>query len=110
MKITITEQAAAKIREKMNGSSKLLKLKYETEGCGCVMSGVPTLTAVGPDDLIESDDVLLDTNEMPIYVEKSKMIFLDDILKIDFSEASNTYQLKSPNQILNGRMAFTGKA
>ncbi|WP_433742992.1 iron-sulfur cluster biosynthesis family protein [Falsibacillus pallidus] len=106
MKITITNEALAKIEEKINGSGKVLKLKYETEGCGCVMSGVPTLMAVGQDELNQGEDIEVETNGMPIYMEKSKLVFFDEDLKIDYSASSNAYQLKSPNQILNGRMSF----
>jgi uncharacterized protein YqkB len=50
--------------------------------------------------------VTVETNSLPILVEKSKTVFLDEELKIDFSSSSNTFQLKSPGQIINGRMNF----
>jgi uncharacterized protein YqkB len=104
MKIQLTDAAAEKISEKTEGRTGHLKLKYDIDGCGCVVSGVPTLWYVSEPD--EIDDVAVDTNHFPILVEKSKTVFLDEELKIDFSTASNTFQLKSPGQILNGRMNF----
>ncbi|KSU64137.1 heme biosynthesis protein HemY [[Bacillus] enclensis] len=104
MKIQLTEAAAEKINEKTAGRRGHLKLKYDIDGCGCVVSGVPTLWYVSEPD--EIDDVAVETNHFPILVEKSKTVFLDEELKIDFSTASNTFQLKSPGQILNGRMNF----
>ncbi|MEI5907091.1 iron-sulfur cluster biosynthesis family protein [Bacillus spongiae] len=107
MKITLTNVAQDKINEKIADQTGLLKLKYETEGCGCVVSGVPTLWLVDEKD--EGEDVVIETNQMPILVEKSKMVFLDENLTIDFSETSNTFMLKTPGQILNGRMGFINK-
>ncbi|XXM74095.1 iron-sulfur cluster biosynthesis family protein [Lysinibacillus sphaericus] len=104
MNIQLTDAAAEKIHEKTAGQRGRLKLKYDIDGCGCVVSGVPTLWYVSEPD--EIDDVTVETDHFPILVEKSKMVFLDEELKIDFSTASNTFQLKSPGQILNGRMNF----
>jgi uncharacterized protein YqkB len=104
MKIQLTDEAAEKINDKIAGQKGFLKLKYDIEGCGCVVSGIPTLWYVTKPDEIE--DVTVETNSLPILVEKSKTVFLDEELKIDFSSNSNTFQLKSPGQILNGRMNF----
>jgi uncharacterized protein YqkB len=104
MKIQLTDAAAEKITEKISGKKGYLKLKYDIDGCGCVVSGIPTLWYVSEPD--EIDDVTIETNHFPILVEKSKTVFLDEDLKIDFSTTSNTFQLKSPGQILNGRMNF----
>lgn len=103
MEITITEAAAQKIGQRINGKAGFLKLKYDTEGCGCVVSGITALWLVND---LEDEDVAIETNDKTVYIEKSKAVFLDEKMKIDFSENSNTFQLKSPNQILNGRMSF----
>ncbi|OMP67850.1 iron-sulfur cluster biosynthesis family protein [Domibacillus epiphyticus] len=107
MEITITPAAAKKIRELRNRERGLLKLKWDTEGNGCVLNGVPTLWYVDEPD--EDHDVLLETNDMSILVEKPKMVFYDEELKIDYSTDAGMFQLKSPGQILNGRMAFRNK-
>ncbi|WP_028401761.1 iron-sulfur cluster biosynthesis family protein [Ectobacillus panaciterrae] len=104
MRITITEEAEGKINELINGQEGMIKLKYETEGCGCVMSGVPTLWYVGAPK--SDDDIIIETNYRPVLMEKSKRVFFDEELKIDFSKTANTFQLKSPGQIFNGTMAF----
>ncbi|MFJ8256196.1 iron-sulfur cluster biosynthesis family protein [Peribacillus asahii] len=51
----------------------------------------------------------MDTNGPTIYVEKSKMIYLDEVMKIDFVESANCFMLKSPNEILNPRLSFYRK-
>lgn len=103
MEIKITDSAAQKINEKLPGKPGFLKLKYETEGCGCVVSGVTALWFV---DELDEDDQAIQTNDLTIHIEKSKAVFLDENMTIDFSDSANTFQLRSPNQILNGRMSF----
>ncbi|OXS77541.1 iron-sulfur cluster biosynthesis family protein [Domibacillus enclensis] len=107
MNITITPAAAEKIHALKNRENGLLKLKWDTEGNGCVLNGVPTLWYV--DEADADHDVLLETNDMSILVEKPKMVFYDEEVKIDYSREAGMFQLKSPNQILNGRMAFRNK-
>ncbi|MDZ5712078.1 iron-sulfur cluster biosynthesis family protein [Jeotgalibacillus haloalkalitolerans] len=103
MKIEITKTAAEKIAEKIPAESGYLKLKYDTEGTGCVLNGVPILWYV---EKAEEEDQLIETNDRPILVETSKKVFYDKVLKIDYSESARTFQLKSPGQMINGRMSF----
>ena len=106
MKITITDHAAEKINQYKIGKDGWLKLKYDAEECGCVMCGVTNLWLVNE---LEEDDYEIQTNHGGIYVEKSKEVFLDDVLTIDFNQASHCFQLKSPNQYLNPRMSLLDK-
>ncbi|MEH7239302.1 iron-sulfur cluster biosynthesis family protein [Bacillus sp. JJ1562] len=68
------------------------------------MAGVPTLLFVSSKD--ETEDFLLETSYRPVIMEKSQMINFDDDLTIDYSNSVNSFQLKSPQQFINGRMSF----
>ena len=103
MEINITEAATEKINEKLNNRDGYLKLKYDTDDCGCAVNGVVALWFI-PE--LETDDIAIETNDRTVYAEKSKMVFFDEQMKIDFSQASNCFQLKSPQQILNGHMSL----
>lgn len=103
MEIVITEAAIQKMNEKINGSNGYVKLKYDIEGCGCAVDGVFVLWLV---DELDEDDIAIETNDRTIYMEKSKTVFFDEQMKIDFSDTANSFQLKSPYQILNGRLSF----
>ena len=76
MYIEWTDHALTKINEKINGENGYLLLKYDTEGCGCLVDGVTALWLV---DELDDDFEKVETNGLTIYVEKSKMIFLDEI-------------------------------
>jgi uncharacterized protein YqkB len=104
MNITFTDRAAEKIQTKLaKTSGAMLKLKYDTDGCGCVVSGVPTLWVVSEK---EEGDIEISTNFQPILIEKTKQVFFDEEMTIDFVEAANCFMLKSPGQILNPRMSL----
>ncbi|MGG1675052.1 iron-sulfur cluster biosynthesis family protein [Neobacillus sp. NRS-1170] len=103
MEITITAEAAEKINERTANREGYLKLKYDTDGCGCAVNGVIALWYVTE---LENTDIEIETNDRTVYVEKSKMVFFDEQMKIDFSKATNCFQLKSPGQILNGHMSL----
>ncbi|MGD6795346.1 iron-sulfur cluster biosynthesis family protein [Metabacillus indicus] len=107
MEIKWTDRAMKKIEGSVQAhSDKQVKLKYDTDGCGCVVSGVTALWLVDEKD---GDDVLVETNAYPVLVEKSKMVFLDEKMTIDFNETANSYMLTCPSQILNPRMSLTVK-
>ena len=107
MEIKWTDRAMKKIENSVQAhSDKQIKLKYDTDGCGCVVSGVTALWLVDEKD---GDDVLIETNAYPVLVEKSKMVFLDEKMTIDFNETANSYMLTCPSQILNPRMSLTVK-
>jgi len=67
------------------------------------VSGVPTLQLIREQDL-HKEDMLIGTDKMNVYIEKSKAIFFDEELKIDYSQETQSFRLSSPGQILNGRM------
>lgn len=106
MEIIITEEAAKKINERVAGREGYLQLKYDTDGCGWAVSGVAALWFTGE---LDDTEVEIETNDRPVYIEKHKMVFFDEQMKIDFSTTSNCFQLKSPQQILNGRMSLVLK-
>ncbi|MBB5326290.1 uncharacterized protein YqkB [Anoxybacillus tepidamans] len=103
MNITFTERAMQQLRPILANTKKQLKLKYDTDGCGCAVSGVPTLWLI---DQADEDDVVVETNYVPVLLEKSRLVFYDDKMVIDAVEGAGCFQLKSPNQILNPRMSL----
>ncbi|REJ25450.1 MAG: heme biosynthesis protein HemY [Bacillaceae bacterium] len=103
MNISFTNAAKAKLKEILEmDENRYIKLKYDTDGCGCVMSGVTVLWLVKD---LDEDDMKIDTNFVPVYVERSKLVFLDDELQIDYHGQKQIFMLKSPMQIYNPRMS-----
>lgn len=106
MNITITERASKELNKKIGEQKGFLKIQNVMEGLACG-AGVPTMFFVPSID--EKEDLIIETNNRPVLMEKAEMILFDEELKIDYSDSVNSFQLKSPQQIVNGRMSFVSK-
>jgi iron-sulfur cluster insertion protein len=104
MEITFTENAKIKLDQLIEDrTEEHLSLKHDTEGCGCVVSGVATLELK---ELKEDSEISIETNYVPLLIEQKFTVFFDKRMTIDFVKSLNCFQLKSPNQMLNPRMTF----
>ena len=105
MQITITEAAEKKLTEKTAGKQGVFKIKYGTEDC-CAVNGIAMLWFVAqPDD----SDYQVETKELPVFIEKTKEIFFDEQMTIDYIDSKGCFQLKSPNQYFNPCMSLIDK-
>ncbi|WNB93640.1 iron-sulfur cluster biosynthesis family protein [Bacillus sp. NEB1478] len=102
MELTFTNAALIRLQQKMQGKTGYLKLKHDTEGCGCVVSGVAALVLV---DKIEESDTKIQTNSLDLYLEYNTEVFFNEEMTID-TAAGNHFTLKSPNEMLNPAMKF----
>ncbi|SEM82597.1 iron-sulfur cluster biosynthesis family protein [Paenibacillus sp. OV219] len=101
MHITFTPSAAAKLEPIMQDGTKHLKLLYDTEGCGCVVSGVPALQVI---EAPLADDKLGEGTPYSVWYEPRYEVFFEPKLKVDFNEDRNAFSLKSDSQIYTANM------
>jgi uncharacterized protein YqkB len=101
MRITFTDSAITAIRERFAVDAKL-KLVYDTEGCGCAVSGVPALRVIGR---AEQDDEQAASNAFAVYFAKRQAVFFEEELAVDFLPDARAFRLKSKQQIYSGSMA-----
>lgn len=101
MYVTVTEAAYKKIMDTIPDETKYIKLFYDNEGCGCVMSGIIDLVAVAEKD---ERDVDIESSVMNFIADRTKLVFMDDKLTVDWHEVGGTFQLKSPSQFYNPNM------
>jgi uncharacterized protein YqkB len=99
--ITFTDKAIKQLTPILTQTGRMLKLKYDTDGCGCLVDGVIALWLV---DEADDDDIAVETNFVPVLVEKSRLVFYDEVMTIDVVEGTSSFLLKSSGQILNPRM------
>lgn len=95
MHIRFTEAAVRKLSPYLDGGSKKLKLLHDTEGCGCVMSGVPALQLV-PEASV--DDKVADGEPFSFLYEPRHEVFYEPHMRIDYNETANSFSLRSDNQ------------
>lgn len=101
MKVTVTEAAHKKIVDTIPSEVNYIKLFYDNEGCGCVMSGIIDLVAVSEKD---ERDVEIESNTLQFIADRTKLVFMDDQLTVDWHEIGGHFQLKSPSQFYNPHM------
>ncbi|MFD0770424.1 iron-sulfur cluster biosynthesis family protein [Bacillus sp. CGMCC 1.60114] len=101
MNVTVTDAAYEKIKEMIPSETNYIKLFYDNEGCGCVMSGIIDLVAVSEKD---ERDVEISSNKFQFIADRTKLVFMDDNLTVDFQESGGNFQLKSPSQYYNPNM------
>ncbi|ALC81495.1 MULTISPECIES: iron-sulfur cluster biosynthesis family protein [Bacillus] len=107
MQIQLTETADKMLKEALMASpGKHIQLAYDSEGCGCAVSGVPALWLT---DQPVGETESIQTNGAPILIQKVKKVFFDEQMKMDANEKSNTFSLKSNSETLNPRMRMISK-
>jgi uncharacterized protein YqkB len=102
MELVFTEAALERLKKKIQEKKGYLKLKHDTEGCGCVVSGVAALWLV---DETEKEDTKIQTNGPDIYMDYNTEVFFDNKMTID-AAVGNHFSLKSPGEILNPSMKY----
>lgn len=101
MYVTVTDAAYKKIMDTIPSEAKYIKLFYDNEGCGCVMSGIIDLVAVSEKD---ERDVDIESNALNFIADRTKLVFMDDKLTVDLHQSGGHFQLKSPSQFYNPNM------
>ncbi|MCF2942643.1 iron-sulfur cluster biosynthesis family protein [Paenibacillus tarimensis] len=104
MRMTFTTNAVSKLESGSPGTGKL-KLLYDTEGCGCVMSGVPALQWITAP---AQGDVKAESLPFEVWYEPRFEVFFEDTLQVDYSDSSHSFILKSDNQTYTNHMRVVG--
>ncbi|MDQ8739394.1 iron-sulfur cluster biosynthesis family protein [Paenibacillus sp. LHD-38] len=103
MHITFSKAATDRLSPYLNDGITHLKLLHDMEGCGCVVSGVPTLQLINEPSV---DDKLAQGDPLPFYYEPRHEIYYEPMLRVDYDPARNTFTLKSDNQIYTSNLRF----
>ncbi|ANE47893.1 hypothetical protein SY83_18125 [Paenibacillus swuensis] len=106
MQITYTEAAQTEISKVIGEHQAELKLVFDAEGCGCSVSGVPTLWVVNER---HPEDLTADSEPRDTLYEKKHEVFFDDLMNIDWNPAKRAFSLTSSGQIFNNMMSLIDK-
>ncbi|WP_230632545.1 iron-sulfur cluster biosynthesis family protein [Paenibacillus athensensis] len=105
MQMTYSAEAAERLQAAAGGKG-LLRLVFDSEGCGCAMNGVPTLWLV---DRPEPGDLEAESAPLALVYRGKDEIFFEDKLFIDYQDRNKSYILKSSGQIYNAGMSVVDK-
>jgi uncharacterized protein YqkB len=102
MQITFSEDAVQQINRALaRGVDGLVKLVYDSEGCGCAVNGVPTLWLA---DEPESNDFAVEGSPFRIWMDKKHEVFFEERMTVDYKPANLSFVLKSGSQTYNAHM------
>lgn len=105
MQLHCTDRATEEISAQL-GPTDQLKLAYEMEGCGCVMSGVAQLWIINnPSEFDQSTS----GNPFSILYDTRHAVFFEEVLKLDYQPDQRAFVLKSDNQIYNTHITMINK-
>ncbi|MCA0758532.1 iron-sulfur cluster biosynthesis family protein [Paenibacillus sp. N4] len=105
MHLTFTESAALRLKPYLSDGTRHLKLLHDTEGCGCVVSGVPALSLIGEPSV---DDKLAQGDPFPFYYEPRHEVYYEPKMKIDYDPVQGSFSLKSDSQIYTTHLRLIG--
>jgi uncharacterized protein YqkB len=103
MQIIFSKEASDRITPFLEDGEMKLKLLHDTEGCGCVVSGVPALQLINEPSV---DDKLADGEPFQYYYEPRHEIYYEPKLKIDYDVQKDSFSLKSDSQIYTTHLRF----
>ncbi len=92
-------------KRRLTPTREKAQLRYDAEGCGRAVSGVPTIWLA---EELTGQCERLETNGIPLYIQSSQSVF-DDQMTIDYNEKAKTLALKSPAEMLSPRMSILVK-
>ncbi|SDT56059.1 Uncharacterized protein YqkB [Paenibacillaceae bacterium GAS479] len=103
MRISFSPDAVEKLRPYVGDGQAVLKLLYDTEGCGCVVNGVSALYIVKEP---YAGDVLGEGNPYPFFYEERYEVFFEPELRIGYNKDRDAFTLSSDSQIYNHDLRF----
>lgn len=97
MFIQVTENAEKALQAYRFSSDDRILLVYDTDGCGCAVSGVASLWLINAAD---PDEERAESNaDLPLFYVRRHAIFFDETLKLDYIPERRSFRLSSDGQI-----------
>lgn len=98
-------------REKLASAAKpgtVVRLVYDSEGCGCAVSGVPQLWLIPERD---AKGLVSAVDEKPAVVyDPRQAVFFEPQLKLDYNADQNSFRLAGDGQIYHYGMTLIDKS
>ncbi|MGR9049462.1 iron-sulfur cluster biosynthesis family protein [Halobacillus faecis] len=96
MKLRITDEAKQQLEQIQDPERPIIRLFYDTEGCGCGVNGLPTIRLEKEE---RSTDRKVENDDYDVIIDDQQATFFKKDMKLDFMRG--TFRLSSPDGILN---------
>lgn len=101
MRIELDPRAEHMIREAIGDRSGLMRLVYDTENCGCGMSGVPSLQIA---DVPGPYDIPMENDAFPFSIDRMQAVFFEERLMLTAEESGGTFRLDGVSQFYKSNL------
>ena len=105
MELQMTDAAIEAINVIWHGSG-LIRLSYDTDGCGCAVNGVPSIWII--DQPSPFDEQVASNAPFPVVIDHHQAIFFEEHLFLDIVGVGN-YRLSSKQQIYSTHVSCVDK-
>ncbi|MED4957537.1 iron-sulfur cluster biosynthesis family protein [Paenibacillus macerans] len=106
MKVTLNTAAEKLIRTSLADKPGMLRIVYDTENCGCGMSGVPGLQLVSkPGDY----DIPLENDAYPFWIDRMQAVFFEEELTLSGEETTETFRLDGRSQFYKSNIRLVDR-
>jgi uncharacterized protein YqkB len=106
MNIHWSEEAIQEVQARFGLETKIWKLVFDSEGCGCSVNGVPTFWAITAP---VPNDIQAGSNAFEVWYEQQQEVFFDDQLRVTYIPNTRSFQLASDGQIYSNRLKLEDK-
>ncbi|WP_195570810.1 iron-sulfur cluster biosynthesis family protein [Paenibacillus sp. 1001270B_150601_E10] len=105
MQLILSEPVLQDLSERL-AENGMLKLVYDTDGCGCAVNGVPAIWLV---DHPSADDQSITSNApFQVLIHRNQDVFFEELMMLD-RNASGYFRLASHQQIYSTHVACYDK-
>lgn len=109
MEMIVTDAAASSLRQHLSEEDTLW-IHYDSEGCGCAVSGVAALTVLPLERLPQEPymEAFLKRPiiDQPIIILERHAVFFDEQMTLDYREDAKGFVLKSNGQIYGNDLSL----
>ncbi|MGG6314411.1 iron-sulfur cluster biosynthesis family protein [Paenibacillus macerans] len=106
MKMTLTATAEKLISDALADRPGMLRLVYDTENCGCGMSGVPGVHIVREPGAY---DIPMESAPYPFWIDKMQAVFFENELTLKAEETGGTLRLDGPSQFYKSNIRLVDR-
>ncbi|RCX23490.1 uncharacterized protein YqkB [Fontibacillus phaseoli] len=104
MKIELDSRAEHMIREALGQKPGLMRLVYDTEDCGCGMSGIPTLQIA---EAPGAYDIPVENEHFHFLIDRMQAVFFEEQLLLSGEESGGTFRLDGVSQFYKSNIRLT---
>jgi uncharacterized protein YqkB len=101
-----TDEAIQEIQARFGTDTKVWKLVFDSEGCGCSVNGVATFWAITAP---LKGEIEAESNHFEVWYERDHEVFFDELMRVSYNPDKRAFKMASDGQIYTNRLMLEDK-